>query len=181
MKLCECGCGGLAPISTYSCVKSGYVRGQPRRFVKGHNARRAGYDGRTPSRQYQLVRVDEDGRARYRCEHLVIAEAVLGRPLPDGAVIHHANADGSDNRKSNLVICQDQAYHMLLHKRMRARDACGHADWLPCVSCKRYDDPRNMYVRNRGTGRHRECHAADARRRRSERMQAERFSKEQTA
>jgi hypothetical protein len=36
---CECGCGALAPISPQTDTKRGYVKGQPRRFRKGHWAR----------------------------------------------------------------------------------------------------------------------------------------------
>lgn len=36
-KLCECGCGNLAPISTFSRAKTGHVKGQPSRFIRGHN------------------------------------------------------------------------------------------------------------------------------------------------
>jgi hypothetical protein len=36
MKLCECGCGNPAPIATSNNTRFGYVKGQPRRFVSGH-------------------------------------------------------------------------------------------------------------------------------------------------
>jgi hypothetical protein len=53
-------------------------------------------------------------------EHVMLAERALGRKLPDGAVVHHMNEDKLDNYTPlNLVICPDQAYHMLLHKRIR--------------------------------------------------------------
>jgi DNA mismatch endonuclease (patch repair protein) len=35
-KLCECGCKKLAPISPVNHKKWNYVKGQPRRFVRGH-------------------------------------------------------------------------------------------------------------------------------------------------
>lgn len=37
--LCECGCGQPAPIATYNEPKRGTVKGQPQRFISGHNAR----------------------------------------------------------------------------------------------------------------------------------------------
>jgi hypothetical protein len=33
------------------------------------------------------------------------------------------------------VVCQDQAYHLLLHERQRAYDGCGHPDWKYCRFC----------------------------------------------
>jgi len=37
--LCQCGCGEPTTISPVSDRRLGYVKGKPRRFVKGHNAR----------------------------------------------------------------------------------------------------------------------------------------------
>lgn len=58
---------------------------------------------------------------RTRSAHQRVAERALGKPLPAGAEIHHVNGDPKDNRPANLVICQDAAYHDLLHARARAR------------------------------------------------------------
>ena len=51
-------------------------------------------------------------------EHIAVAERVLGKPLPPGAVVHHINQDRTDNRPENLVICPSHAYHRLIHHRM---------------------------------------------------------------
>jgi len=37
LKLCECGCGQPAPIATRNRHSRGQVKGQPLRFVSGHN------------------------------------------------------------------------------------------------------------------------------------------------
>lgn len=37
--LCQCGCGQPAPIATMTDRKYGAVRGEPRRFIQGHNAK----------------------------------------------------------------------------------------------------------------------------------------------
>lgn len=55
---------------------------------------------------------------RYFYEHIVFAEKALGRKLPKGAIVHHFNEDKTDNKTPfNLIICPDQGYHLLLHRR----------------------------------------------------------------
>ena len=58
-----------------------------------------------------------DGRRVY--EHVLVAERALGKLLPKGAIVHHMNCDRKDNRPENLVICPNEAYHRLIHKRMK--------------------------------------------------------------
>jgi hypothetical protein len=70
-------------------------------------------------------------------EHILLAEKALGKPLPPKATIHHHNLE-------DLVICQDQAYHMLLHRRTRAYYSSGHAGWEKCRYCQKWDEPQNM-------------------------------------
>lgn len=40
MSLCECGCGLPAPITTQNNKNLGLVKGEPRRFIVGHNGRK---------------------------------------------------------------------------------------------------------------------------------------------
>ena len=76
--------------------------------------------------------------------HTLIAEKILGRRLPVGVEVHHVDGNGKNNNHNNLVICPSAAYHKLLHRRTEAFEACGNANWFPCVFCKRYDDPNNL-------------------------------------
>lgn len=81
-----------------------------------------------------------------RLAHIVKVEAIIGHSLPEGAVVHHWDHDGMNNANENLVVCPDQAYHMLLHARERAFDACGNANFRWCHMCKKWDDPSAMIV-----------------------------------
>ena len=160
--LCECGCGGTTKL---------WKKGRYGRFIRGHqlagNAARRGpahgswKGGRhTSVNGYVMVHAPHHPRASrgaYVYEHIAVAEKVLGKILPDGAVVHHVNGDKQDNRPANLVICQDQGYHRILHRRQSALDGSGHADWLRCPYCKDWDAPSSMYVRSNGDGYHRAC------------------------
>jgi len=39
MTVCECGCGQPVPLARQTRTRSGYLKGQPIRFVNGHNWR----------------------------------------------------------------------------------------------------------------------------------------------
>lgn len=42
--LCECGCGEPTTIATHNNRRYGWVKGEPLRYVHGHNARRSPHD-----------------------------------------------------------------------------------------------------------------------------------------
>lgn len=67
---------------------------------------------------YGYYKITVDGRRVL--EHIYKAEQALGKPLPAGAVVHHMNGVKHDNDTPyNLIICPDQTYHLLLHKRAK--------------------------------------------------------------
>jgi hypothetical protein len=68
-------------------------------------------------------------------EHLLVAERALGKPLREPIQVHHVDGVRDHNANHNLVICNDEPYHRLLHVRARAYRACGHADWRRCGHC----------------------------------------------
>lgn len=102
-------------------------------------------------------RVSREGGDR-ALEHVRIVERVLGRRLPPGAQVHHADGNPLNNANSNLVVCPSDEYHKLLHRRMRAFDACGHADYLRCVYCKRWGAPEAVVRHAPGSFVHRACY-----------------------
>jgi hypothetical protein len=77
-------------------------------------------------------------------KHIAVAEKALGRRLPPGAVVHHVDENGLNNEPTNLVICPDEAYHKLLHRRMRALAECGYAHYEKCQYCGQWGDPMQM-------------------------------------
>jgi hypothetical protein len=128
---CECGCGQRTNVPRYTDHRAGRVAGVPARFVKGHNcadAARARGDAARGNRTlspHGYVCVTIGGRRR-RYEHVLIAEATLGRPLrshgkghANNEVVHHIDGDKTNNARSNLLICT-HAYHVALHARLEA-------------------------------------------------------------
>lgn len=102
MKLCECGCGQPAPIATRNDRAKGYVLGQPRRFIIGHNARRRWPGYREEDRGHEtpcwiwLGRISSDGYARcglVEGKEEALAHRVMfkraGGVIPDGHELDH--------------------------------------------------------------------------------------------
>lgn len=149
-KLCECGCGQATRLARDTDAKAGIVAGQPMRWLRGHHMRvRFGENsngwkgGRTITPGgYVQVRCNDHPRANhgYVFEHVLVAEKALGRFLPPKVVVHHVKKEDIQNNKgSNLVICENQTYHRLLHIRMDAYEACGDALARICIRCGRWD------------------------------------------
>lgn len=71
---------------------------------------------------FGYVHVKRHGHPRavygYVREHILVAEAKLGRHLLPGEVCHHINGKKDDNRAENIEV-MSQAEHDALHRRMR--------------------------------------------------------------
>lgn len=105
MKLCECGCGRPAPIATRNKTSLGHVKGQPVRFIRGHNGKPI-----TPvrTRFMAFVRLEGEcwlwdgaldqkhgyghffcgGKRRYDKAYRIAYELFVG-PIPKGCHVHH--------------------------------------------------------------------------------------------
>jgi len=120
-KLCECGCGMPTPIATRTRTIRGQTKGEPLRFINGHNARLL-----SPEEQRRRNSFRDSGLKRYtgqrsnyvklngRHMHRVIAEQKLGRPLEPGEIVHHKDGDKWNNDPENLEV-MTQAEHVRLH------------------------------------------------------------------
>lgn len=124
---CACGCGERASLITHTSRRQGRVKGEYNRFIVGHSSKNK------PTKGYRYTR--PTGSAVKKV-HRLRAERALGRPLPPLAVVHHA--DGSMREDAPLVICENQAYHMLLHRRMRVVHVGGDPNTQKhCPKCDR--------------------------------------------
>lgn len=115
--------------------------------------RRANGTGNINAAGYVDIRVDN----RRTYEHVHVAETALCKRLPAGVVVHHVDENRANNKPSNLVICPDDAYHKLLHRRMEALAITGDANKLKCSICKKYDDPQKVKVTRKRPPIHPQC------------------------
>lgn len=137
VKLCECGCGLPTTAIKNDSRFLGLKAGEFRRFRLGHNRSKQ-------STNHYRNAVTANG---WRRLHRVRAERALGKPLPDGAVVHHA--DGSKGDDAPLVICQDERYHHLLHVRMRIVRAGGNPNTDKICSRCRFVKSTAEFAANR--------------------------------
>jgi len=138
--LCECGCGQPTTIAKRSLTAAGWRKGHPKRFVWGHHQRLKG------ARSYRrIARANVEGTTLV---HRRRAEQAIGHPLPAEARILHPDQDPS-NPHARLVICPDQAYHALLHARMRVKAAGGNPNTDKiCAACQQVK-PRSAFTISR--------------------------------
>lgn len=168
---CHCGCGELTKFYQQNCYVSGKecIKGNPKKFINKHVTRGENKQGLAWKGGKHK---DSHGYVRLRClghprgdssscvpEHILICEKALGKFLSSPATVHHVDENRSHNVNNNLVVCQDNGYHQLLHKRTNAYKACGHAGWEKCQYCKQHDDPINL-VHEKRSKFHRKCHNA---------------------
>lgn len=107
---CQCGCGGLAPISPQSNTRLGYVKGGPMRFILGHHSK----VNWTPELFWSNVdktdtcwlwtgQLDISGygvdycNGELRKAHRVAYELLVG-PIPDGKILDHVKDRGCRHR-----------------------------------------------------------------------------------
>lgn len=159
--LCQCGCDRQTSINKTNDVQRGFVKGTPKRFIQGHQGVKHG-------RSYKAVTIP--GTRRKIELHRLIAERAFGRLLPHRAQVHHVDENHQNNVNSNLVICQDRAYHALLHMRTNVIRAGGNPNTdLFCQMCKTAKAITEFYGRkqklNGKASRCKSCVCADANRR----------------
>ena len=146
---CHCGCGQKTNLEPQTSKSRGWVKGKPIKFIHNHHcigSNNSGWkNGIIKKGLYVMIRV----KGKYQYEHRLIAEKVLGKPLPPGAEVHHYNGHNQSN-KYDLIICENRSYHRLLDARGIALMECGHADWRKCKYCHQYDGPAKLRINEKG-------------------------------
>ena len=110
----------IAPGPGFS-IFGGYMRGLFREKNPAWNGGiRNGQDGRMFILKPEHYRADING---YVLRSVLLAEKALGGPIPNGALVHHFDGNPANDHK-NLILCENNKHHHLLHQRKRAYDAC---------------------------------------------------------
>jgi hypothetical protein len=100
--LCECGCGQRTPIARITRTERGQVKGQPLRFINGHNRRKSPVEYVVADRGYETPcwvwqrSLDSKGYGRvggaynngHSYAHIMIYERHRG-PVPAGLELDH--------------------------------------------------------------------------------------------
>ena len=135
---CQCGCGQKTPLASENCKKRNWIKGEPIKFINYHNLILR-HKNKTNRRWKKALGHPNGGKRQSVREYILIAEKALGKHLPQDAQIHH-------HTETQLVICQDFSYHLLLHRRMRAYMGCGYTNWRKCPHCKKWEPEKHLYI-----------------------------------
>jgi hypothetical protein len=86
---------------------------------------------RKNNRDYTLVKMGK----KWRAEHRLIMERMIGRPLRNEERVHHKNGIKNDNRESNLRLCANASEHKKIHWEAEKIGLSVQAanDWIPTV------------------------------------------------
>ena len=157
---CQCGCGNKSNIAKCTDKRDNIIKGQSYRFLRGHHMKLNPPRRENSPKWNGGERITVKGRIvvfdinhprannGYVYRSILVVEKAMGKSLKQPSVIHHIDGVKTRDKNDNLVVCQDQAYHLLLHQRHNAYKSCGHANWRKCWICKEYDDPKNLYIGN---------------------------------
>jgi len=102
-------------------------------------------NGRSSDHGYPTIRIN----GKKVRENRAVAERVLGKPLPSTCVVHHWDENIENNEPSNLVICENDAYHNLLHARMRRLRDTGSFELKRCLTCNEIKPITDFHKRRR--------------------------------
>ena len=151
--LCSCDeCGDKFNRSYFQVLKSNklfcskkcfiaYRSKQPGKMVSKSRGKKYNVAENNPNWQggkflspdgYVLIRKPEHPQANhlgYIFEHRYIMEQHIGRLLKPLEMVHHINNDRTDNRITNLMLCENNAEHRKIHGMLnKERRICNATD-----------------------------------------------------
>lgn len=166
--LCQCGCGRPTRIAPHNIRRLGHVKGQPVRYIRGHNAR--GKADASPERFWKSV----DRRGAEECwpwlgskdtsgygtimwggrrvgTHVLAYELVVGA-VPEGLVIDHLCR--------NRACCNPAHLEPVTHRENVLRGRGPTAINARKTHCNHGHEftPENTYLQQNGGRGCRECH-----------------------
>jgi hypothetical protein len=150
---CHCGCGN--PYKRYFVHGHNDLTGGNFPHLTGKDSPKYKHGMGSISKLGYCTKPDPNGGWFYI--HRNVVESVLGKSLPLKSVIHHVDENPMNNKNDNLVVCENQLYHIFLHQRLRALRASGHADWRRCRYCGKHDDPVNLPMKDGNMVSHKGC------------------------
>lgn len=108
-------------------------------------------DGTYRTPDGRLVRQVQRGSRKRKFDYVLKIERLLGHELQKGVEIHHIDDNPSNDTNSNLVVCENRAYHRLLHFRQRILSAGGDPDKdRICTKCGQVKEKENFYFHKSG-------------------------------
>lgn len=174
MKTCECGCGEIPALAASSDAVRGRVRGEPVRFVKGHNRRKSGVEFvakdrgyRTPCHIWQRAKIYsgygqqfDPTAGKVRAAHVIAYERANG-PIPLGMEPDHlcrqrdcVNADHMEA----VTHAENTRRALELDRCRRGHEYTVRASGKECLTCAR-ERNRRYQERTRATLAQREPRA----------------------
>ena len=85
-------------------------------------------------------------RDKRLAEHVLIVEGVLGHNLRSTASVHHIDGDYTNNKNDNLMICDSESYHRVIHQRKLAYENTGDPSSKRCAFCGKWILPRDPEI-----------------------------------
>ena len=151
---CHCGCGKKTKLAPQTHSKYGWVKNKHLKFLQFHHIKLF----KKNNKDLKYYPANKNNKRL----HVIAVEKAFGKAfgkaLPKISRIHHVNCDHRNFKNNNLVLCQDDAYHRLLHLRTTALLKSGNANNRHCVFCQQWDDINNLtQMKTRSTCYHKKC------------------------
>lgn len=154
VRLCDCGCGKPTLIALDTDRRYGIAKGQPYRFIRGHNGRgiritrptSIALTGLGPGGKHTATHTyDLDGytscyvpdhpyasRTGHVLLHRLVVERHLDRYLLPEEVVHHWDLNRGNNNIDNLQLFANDAEH---HRVAHGKNGRWSTQYDACVEC----------------------------------------------